>query len=226
MKGPAGTDTGRTSPTGYINLITKKPTLSDSFFGSVGAGSDSFKRASIDWNKALSGPDGIGAAFRLNAVAEDADVSGRDVVKNKRWGIAPSFAFGLNSPTRFYFDFVHIKQNNIPDGGVPTIGLPGYSNPDPKTINAGILRRETYRDEGARPRQEYRLTVRGVDLLPVIVGLMQWGDRHLAGPGGGPLVLRDRRNGQRIRAALVNEDDAVVDPRDSQPQANPDFAPR
>lgn len=141
VKGPAGTDTGRTSPTGYINLITKKPTLSDSFFGSVGAGSDSFKRASIDWNKALSGPNGIGAAFRLNAVAEDADVSGRDVVKNKRWGIAPSFAFGLNSPTRFYFDFVHVKQNNIPDGGVPTVGLPGYSNPDPKTINAGILRR-------------------------------------------------------------------------------------
>jgi len=141
VKGPAGSDTGRTSPTGYINLITKKPTLSDSFFGSVGAGSDSFKRASIDWNKALSGPNGIGAAFRLNAVAEDADVSGRDVVKNKRWGIAPSFAFGLNSPTRFYFDFVHVKQNNIPDGGVPTIGLPGYSNPDPTTINAGILRR-------------------------------------------------------------------------------------
>ena len=95
-----------------------------------------------------------------------------------------------------------------------------------KLVDAGILRRERYRDDGARPRQEYRLTARGVDLLPVIVGLMQWGDRHLAGPRGGPLVLRDRRNGQRIRAALVNEDDAVVDPRDSQPQANPDFAPR
>ncbi len=43
-------------------------------------------------------------------------------------GHVPSFAFGLNSPTRFYFDLVHVQQNNIPDGGVPTVGLfgPGY----------------------------------------------------------------------------------------------------
>ena len=141
VKGPSGSDTGRTSPTGYINLITKKPTLTDSFLGSVGLGSDKFRRATVDWNKSLSGPNGIGAAFRLSAVSHDADVSGRDVVKNKRWGIAPSFAFGLNSPTRFYFDLVHVQQNNIPDGGVPTVGLPGYANPDPTTINSGILRR-------------------------------------------------------------------------------------
>lgn len=133
VKGPAGTDTGRTSPTGYINLITKRPTLTDSFSGSVGFGSASFKRASIDWNKELSGTNGIGAAFRLNAFTEDADVAGRDVVNNKRYGIAPSFAFGLNSPTRFYLDLVHVKQNNIPDGGVPTVGLPGYSTPDAAT---------------------------------------------------------------------------------------------
>ncbi|SEB19220.1 catecholate siderophore receptor Fiu [Variovorax sp. YR216] len=130
VKGPAGTDTGRTSPTGYINLITKKPQLSDSFLGSVSIGSDDFKRATIDWNKVLSGPDGIGSAFRLNAFTLDADAAGRDVVNNKRWGIAPSLAFGLNSPTRVYFDVLYVKQNNIPDGGVPTIGLPGYSSPD------------------------------------------------------------------------------------------------
>ncbi|AMM25845.1 catecholate siderophore receptor Fiu [Variovorax sp. PAMC 28711] len=134
VKGPAGSDTGRTAPTGYINLITKKPTLSDSFLGSVSLGSDSFKRGTVDWNKALSGPGGSGAAFRLNVVGEDADVSGRDVVKNKRWGIAPSLALGLGTPTRLYFDLVHIKQNNIPDGGVPTIGLPGYSTPDATSV--------------------------------------------------------------------------------------------
>jgi len=26
---------------------------------------------------------------------------------------------------------LHIAQDNVPDGGVPTIGLPGYSSPDP-----------------------------------------------------------------------------------------------
>ena len=134
VKGPAGSDTGRTAPTGYINLITKKPTMADSFIGSVGLGSDSFRRGTVDWSKALSSPGGAGAAFRLNAFSEDADVSGRDVVKNRRWGIAPSLALGLGTATRLYFDLLHIEQNNIPDGGVPTIGLPGYSTPDATTV--------------------------------------------------------------------------------------------
>ncbi|MCT8178517.1 catecholate siderophore receptor Fiu [Variovorax sp. CY25R-8] len=141
VKGPSGTDVGRTSPTGYINLVTKKPKLDDSFTGSLGFGSADFKRGSIDWNKSLSGENGIGAAFRLNAVAEDAGVAGRDYVKNKRWSIAPSLAFGLNSPTRVYLDYVHVKQNNVPDGGVPTIGLPGYSTPDATAIRSGLARR-------------------------------------------------------------------------------------
>lgn len=129
VKGPSGTDVGRTSPTGYINLITKKPSMQDSFSGSLGFGSADYKRGSVDWNKSLSGENGIGAAFRLNAVTEDAGVAGRDTVKNKRTAIAPSLAFGLNSPTRVFLDYVHVEQRNTPDGGVPTIGLPGYSSP-------------------------------------------------------------------------------------------------
>lgn len=130
IKGPAGTDTGRSSPTGYINLITKKPQQDDSFTGSVSAGTASFKRTAIDWNKSLSEPGGAGLAFRLNAVVQDSGVDGRDEVKNKRWAIAPSLAIGLGTPTRVYLDFVHVKQNNVPDGGVPTIGLPGYTTSD------------------------------------------------------------------------------------------------
>ncbi|MGJ7494284.1 catecholate siderophore receptor Fiu [Variovorax sp. RT4R15] len=147
VKGAASSDIGRTAPTGYINMITKKPKAEDSFYGSIGFGSADYKRGSIDWNKSLSGENGIGAAFRLNAVAEDAGVAGRDFVKNKRWGIAPSIALGLNSPTRMYFDYVHIKQNNVPDGGVPTIGLPGYTNPDPVALGA---RRRTFLNYASR----------------------------------------------------------------------------
>jgi catecholate siderophore receptor len=143
VKGPAGTDVGRTSPTGYINLITKKPKLEDSFSGSVGFGSGDYKRGSLDWNKSLTGMGGNGA-FRLNAVTEDSGVAGRDEVKNKRWGIAPSLALGLNTPTRLFFDYVHVKQDNVPDGGVPTIGLPGYTNPDSLAITNN--RRRTFLD--------------------------------------------------------------------------------
>jgi catecholate siderophore receptor len=136
VKGPSGTDVGRTSPTGYINLVTKKPKLEDSFMGSIGFGSASYKRGSIDWNKSLSSANGIGAAFRLNAVVEDSGVAGRDFIKNKHTAIAPSIALGLNSPTRFYFDYLHVDQDNTPDGGVPTIGLPSYTNPDPTALGA------------------------------------------------------------------------------------------
>jgi catecholate siderophore receptor len=141
VKGPSGTDVGRTSPTGYINLVTKKPKLEDSFLGSLSFGSADFKRGSVDWNKSLSSANGIGAAFRLNAVVEDAGVAGRDFVKNKREAIAPSIALGLNSPTRIFLDYLHVKQNNIPDGGVPTVGLPGYTNPDATAITRGLARR-------------------------------------------------------------------------------------
>jgi catecholate siderophore receptor len=54
VKGPVGADIGRTAPTGYINLVTKQPSLEDSFTGSLGVGSADYKRASIDLNRALS----------------------------------------------------------------------------------------------------------------------------------------------------------------------------
>lgn len=128
-KGPAGTDYGRTAPTGAINMVTKQPFLRDDASASVSYGSESQKRVSADWNQTFAGMSG--AAFRLNVMAQDSGVPGRDEVERNRWGIAPSLAFGLDTATRFYLDFLHVRQDNLPDGGVPTIGLPGYSSPDP-----------------------------------------------------------------------------------------------
>jgi catecholate siderophore receptor len=126
-KGPAGTDYGRTAPTGAINLVTKQASLRDSSAGTVAWGSSGQRRATADWNQRI----GNGAAFRLNLMAQDSGVPGRDLVERKRWGVAPSLAFGLGTATRVYLDLLHVDQDNVPDGGVPTIGLPGYSSPDP-----------------------------------------------------------------------------------------------
>ena len=126
-KGPDSTEYGRTAPSGAINMVTKLPTLKDAVSGSVGYGSDNQKRATADWNQQI----GNGAAFRLNVLDQNSGVPGRHDVKNDRWGVAPSLALGLNTSTRVYLDFLHVKQDNVPDGGVPTIGLPGYSSPDP-----------------------------------------------------------------------------------------------
>ncbi|HZY33366.1 MAG TPA: TonB-dependent receptor plug domain-containing protein, partial [Rhodanobacter sp.] len=126
-KGPAGTDYGRTAPAGSVNLVSKQPQLGDGISGSLGYGSGQHRRATADWNQTL----GEHSAFRLNAMGQDSGVPGRDKVESNRWGIAPSLAFGLKTPTRVYLDFLHVQQNNLPDGGVPTIGLPGYGSPDP-----------------------------------------------------------------------------------------------
>ncbi|MEM5277327.1 helix-turn-helix domain-containing protein [Cupriavidus taiwanensis] len=85
-----------------------------------------------------------------------------------------------------------------------------------KTLtDAGLLRKVGYREPGERERFEYRPTRAAVELLPVLVGLMQWGDCHLA-PDGGPVEIRSRANGKLVRAALVDEDGVEVSPRDMQ----------
>src|SRR5918998_127305 len=45
-----------------------------------------------------------------------------------------------------------------------------------RLVEEGILKREPYQERP--PRYEYRLTRKGVDLWPVLVALMGWGDRH------------------------------------------------
>lgn len=126
-KGPAGADTGRGAPTGSINLSTKQPTMKEAYSGSVAVGSGDYKRVTADLNKPLDLEGG--AAFRINLLKDDSGVAGRDIVKNDRQGIAAAFAFGLKTNTRTYLNYLHIDQSNIPDGGVPTVGLPGYSSP-------------------------------------------------------------------------------------------------
>ena len=121
-KGPAGTDNGRSAPTGSINMVSKQAHLRDATSATISAGVDGQKRATADWNKSI----GNGAALRINAMWQDSDVAGRDHVNNSRWGIAPSLAFGLDTDTRYYLNLLYIDQDNVPDGFVPTIGLHGW----------------------------------------------------------------------------------------------------
>ena len=127
LKGPAGTDNGRGSPTGSVNLVTKKARMENFMGASVTGGSASQKRVTADVNQVINAERGIAA--RLNVVAQDSGRAARDVVNDKRWAVAPSFGFGLNGPTRVVLDYLHVDQDNIPDGGVPTVGLPGYTTP-------------------------------------------------------------------------------------------------
>jgi DNA-binding HxlR family transcriptional regulator len=64
-----------------------------------------------------------------------------------------------------------------------------------RLLHEGILEKVPYQ---ARPaRYEYRLTEKGLDLWPVIVELLRWGDRYAA-PNGPPIVLRHRGCGGEL----------------------------
>jgi len=45
---------------------------------------------------------------------------------------------------------------------------------------------------------EYRLTDKGKDLYPIIVAMMQWGDKHTVGPDGPPIRLVEKATGEEI----------------------------
>lgn len=122
VKGPAGTDTGRSAPTGAINLVTKQANLSEGTSASASLGADGQRRATADINATL----GRGSALRVDALWQDSDVAGRDRIRNARRGIAPSLGFGLGTDTRVFLNLLYVEQDNVPDGFVPTLGLPGW----------------------------------------------------------------------------------------------------
>lgn len=121
VKGPAGADVGRGASSGYINLITKLASLEDASEASLTVGSADKKRITADVNRQV----GESSAFRINAMVQDSGTPGRDFVKQKGQALAPSLAFGLGTPTRIHLYSLHQRQDNVPDGGVPTIGLKG-----------------------------------------------------------------------------------------------------
>ena len=54
-------------------------------------------------------------------------------------------------------------------------------------VTAGLLRRQPYREPGERTRDEYVLTEAGLDFMPVVWAMFEWGRRHL--PYSQPLQL-------------------------------------
>jgi DNA-binding HxlR family transcriptional regulator len=71
-----------------------------------------------------------------------------------------------------------------------------------RLVDNGLLERVRYQE---RPeRFEYRLTDKGLDLWPIVVSLLAWGDRYLA-PEGPPVVLEHRDCGGRVNDRRICE---------------------
>jgi catecholate siderophore receptor len=115
IKGPDSVYAGRGAVGGSIDIVTKTPKNEDFINGSVGVGTDSYKRITLDANRKF----GDDAAVRLNVMGHDADQAGRTDVYSRRWGVAPSVAFGLNSPTTVTLSYYHLNSYDMPDFSVP-----------------------------------------------------------------------------------------------------------
>src|SRR3954469_18453658 len=92
-----------------------------------------------------------------------------------------------------------------------------------RLVEEGILERQLYQERP--PRHEYRLTEKGVDLWPVIVALMKWGDRHLY-PDGPPVVIEHRDCGGQVDdRRICTRCGAPLEARDVRPRPGPGSAP-
>lgn len=77
--------------------------------------------------------------------------------------------------------------------GVLGIARNILSNRLGKLVEHGIMRREHCCSD--RRKVEYRLTEKGIDLLPAMLALRQWGERYGSGVASNPVLVdsRDRK---------------------------------
>lgn len=115
IKGPNSAFGGRGSSGGTVNFVTKRPTPENRGRIEASIGTDSYFRSTVDLNRALDDNQ----AFRINVMGHSEDVPGRDVVEQRRYGIYGAYTWGFQSDTQITADYLHLRQNNIPDNGLP-----------------------------------------------------------------------------------------------------------
>ncbi|NEB04197.1 helix-turn-helix transcriptional regulator [Streptomyces sp. SID13726] len=77
-------------------------------------------------------------------------------------------------------------------------------------VEEGILATEMYKEPGSRSRPMYVITPKGMDLVPAVMGLMQWGDQYCSAPDGPPVLMRHHACGARVDVQLRCEEGHAV----------------
>ncbi|MEV5964025.1 helix-turn-helix domain-containing protein [Kribbella sp. NPDC051952] len=105
--------------------------------------------------------------------------------------------------TRFadFRDYLHIAPNIL-------------TNRLAALIEAGLLEKREYHEEGQRTRSSYHLTAAGVDLKLVLAALQQWGDVHVPRADGPTVVRRSTASRELVDVGFVDKDGHVVPDED------------
>lgn len=102
---------------------------------------------------------------------------------------------------RAAFNGVHHFEEFLSELGIARNIL---SNRLAKLVEHGIMRREQMADD--RRKVDYRLTEKGIDLLPAMLALRQWGEKYGLGVPSNP-VLVDRRDHLPIAPIAIRAHD-------------------
>jgi DNA-binding HxlR family transcriptional regulator len=78
-------------------------------------------------------------------------------------------------------------------------------------VDDGLLERTPYREDGARGRQEYHPSQSAWALFPVLIALMQWGDRYV--------------NDGKPQMSMVHKTSGLPVVVDLVPQGSPAYSP-
>ena len=70
-----------------------------------------------------------------------------------------------------------------------------------KLVRQGVLRRIPYQE--SPKRHEYILTQKGLDLYPIMMALVHWGDTHMVDERGRPLLHEHRKCGKMFDPVMI-----------------------
>jgi len=89
-----------------------------------------------------------------------------------------------------------------------------------KLVDEKVLKKVAYQESPAR--YEYRLTKKGMDLHPILMAIVHWGDVHMAGGAGRPLLHRHVKCGHLFDPVTVcSECQAELTAKDVSIEAGP-----
>ncbi|MBP9640420.1 MAG: TonB-dependent receptor, partial [Acidovorax sp.] len=131
LKGSASMLFGKGSTGGVVNQVNKAPLLIDQHEAAYTFGTGNSHRATGDFNFVT----GENAAFRLNAMVQEADNYG---AKQDKRGIAPTFAWGIGTRDEFSIGLYYLESK-----GRPTYNHPWRLSADGK-INTTLPARNFY----------------------------------------------------------------------------------
>src|SRR3984957_10842387 len=220
LLGPASALFGRGSSSGVINSVSKQPQLAPLAELGVSAGQADLWRGTGDFNLPL----GCTTAARLALMDQRNGGMERDQGFYRRYGIAPTLAFGIGTPTRLTLSYFKEEENDLPDYGIPFIdgapakvdrnnfyGLVNYDRTRTNT-NIGTIRFEHDFNDAITFSDSLRYANYGFEYL--VDGSFLGNDFVPPPPPGTPyadiLISRDQPSSAGTTSLAINRSDLTA----------------